>query len=122
MAKIKNIAIFLGIGTVLVLVYVFFIKKSPDTANLVSNYPTIPVNTVSTDGTPSVANDFITLLLSVKNIKLNDTIFSDKAFISLHDSSIMLVPDGNEGRPNPFAPLGSENTVVASTTGIPVTN
>ena len=29
---------------------------------------------------------------------------------TLHDSSILLIPDGTEGRPNPFAPIGSDIT------------
>ena len=56
-----------------------------------------------------VAKDFLTLLLSVKNIKLDDAIFFDVAFNSLHDSSITLIPDGTEGRPNPFAQFGNDN-------------
>ena len=52
----------------------------------------------------SLANkDFLNLFSGIKNIKLNDAIFSDPAFNSLRDSSIVLVPDGTEGRPNPFA-------------------
>ena len=51
------------------------------------------------------------VLLNVKNIKLDDSIFSDIAFSNLRDSSITLIPDGTEGRPNPFAPIGSDASV-----------
>jgi len=113
MPKIKNIIIFLVIGTIFVLIYVIFIKAPPDTTATLVSSSSSPVvsNTVAGDNTPSVAKDFLTLLLSVKSIKLDDAIFSDSAFISLHDSSITLIPDGNEGRPNPFAPLGNDNVV-----------
>ncbi len=115
--KIKNIIIFLAIGTILVLIYFFYIKVSPEVAPLVSSsgIPTVS-NTAAKNGDSSVTKDFLTLLLNVKNIKLDDTIFSDIAFTSLDGShSIMLMSDGNEGRPNPFAPLGT-NSLVSPTT------
>ncbi|MEK9181521.1 MAG: hypothetical protein AAB786_00670 [Patescibacteria group bacterium] len=130
MPKIKNIIIFLVIGIILVLVYIFFIKASPDEdASLVSSLPDSqePMTTISGD-TSAIAQEFLALLLNVKNIKLNDAIFSSNAFRSLHDSSIILIPDGNEGRPNPFAPIGTDvvvlppiDTTAPATTGIPAT-
>lgn len=114
MPKIKNILIFSTIGVIFILIYVFFIKSPAPETSLVSSPSdfVIPGNSrpgpIVSDGT--IARDFLILLLSVKNIKLDDKIFSDDAFASLHDSSITLIPDGNEGRPNPFAPLGTENT------------
>ncbi len=75
---------------------------------------TIPgVDATSTN--PLVAKDFLVLLSNVKNIKLDDTIFSDPAFNSLHDSSITLIPDGTEGRPNPFAQFGNDALPVLNT-------
>lgn len=107
-SKIKNIIIFLSIAVALILVYIFFIKKSPDQANLVST----PDTSTTTSGMgSSLDQDFLPLLLNVKNIKLNDSIFSDPAFITLIDSNVVLVPEGNEGRPNPFASFGVENKV-----------
>src|SRR3989339_183611 len=110
MPTIKNIIIFLTIGGVFVLIYIFFLKPAPSVAPLVSSAPsTVASNTETTvEDNQLVAKDFLTLLLSVKSIKLNDTIFSDPAFGSLHDSSITLTPDGTEGRVNPFAPLGTD--------------
>lgn len=91
------------------MIYIYFIKPSSPTAALVSSSPTPTVgSTVASSADPLVAQEFLTLLLSVKNIKLDDTIFSDRAFNSLHDSSITLIPDGTEGRPNPFAPIGTD--------------
>ncbi len=112
MPSIKNIIIFASIGISLVLVYSFFIKDDGEEANLVTDV-SMPV-----EGSPITTNqpgalagqDFLSLLLNVKNIKLDDSIFMSPAFISLHDSSIILVPDGNEGRPNPFAPIGVDIT------------
>lgn len=106
MPKIKNIIIFIAVALALFLIYFFFIKSSPDQANLVSSSGAPAPNANAPKGNPAVAGDFLTLLLSVSNIKLNDSIFSEPAFNSLHDSSIILVPDDTQGRPNPFAQFG----------------
>lgn len=108
--KIKNIIIFTVVAVVLILIYIFFIKKAPEKATLVATSPnaTLPSSNTSPQD-PSITKDFLSLLLNVKSIKLNNAIFSDIAFTSLRDSSIVLVPDGTEGRPNPFAPIGSDN-------------
>jgi len=110
MSKIKNILIFLVIGVILVFVYLYFFKSTPE-ASLTSTSGNLVLPTTSaTDVNLSIGKDFLTVLLNVKNIKLDDNIFSDLAFSSLHDSSILLIPDGTEGRPNPFAPIGSDLT------------
>ena len=70
----------------------------------------------TTAGTSPVGQDFLSLLLNVKNIKLDDSIFSDPAFINLHDSSITLTPDAVVGRPNPFAQFGNDAVVATPTT------
>lgn len=113
MSKTRNIIIFIVIGAVFVLIYIFFIKPSAPVPTLVSSSPSgvAPVaGALATENNPSITKDFLNLLLNVTKIKLNETIFSDPAFISLHDSSIVLIPDGNEGRINPFAPLGNDAT------------
>ena len=117
-SKIKSIIIFIIIGVVLVLVYLFFFKKAPEQTGLVSStgesvLPT--AGTSTTDQTSTIGQDFLALLLSVKSIKLDDSILSDQAFNSLKDSTIEIVGDGTEGRPNPFAPIGTD---VLSTTNI----
>ena len=111
-SKIKNIIIFIVIATLIILAYVFLIKKSPEEQNLISSLPAsnnivLPTANVL-DQNSLIAQDLLSVLLSVKSIKLDDTIFSDEAFINLKDSSISLNPLGDEGRPNPFAPIGFE--------------
>mgnify|MGYP001608676590 CR=1 len=118
MPNIKNIIIFLAIGSIFVLIYVYFIKGTPETATLVST-STDKASSASApamENNSAMAKDFLALLLSVKSIKLDDSIFSDNAFINIskHDSSIILTPDGNEGRPNPFAPFGVDAVVVTA--------
>ena len=117
MPKIKNIIIFTAIAVILILIYVFFIKPVPNQADLISSAPLPNVGAAGASGTnPNTPNgnslntqDFLTLLLNVQNIKLNDSIFSDPAFAGLHDSSIVLTPDGTQGRPNPFAQFGNDS-------------
>ncbi len=110
--KIKNILIFVGIGGVLFGGYFFFMgREEAATSNLVSTPVSILPGTVppvTTNSAPAMGGDFLAILLNVKNLKLDDKIFSDPAFQSLTDSSITLIQDGNEGRANPFAPLGSD--------------
>ncbi len=49
--------------------------------------------------------DLISLLLELKSITLDESIFSNPSFQSLQDFSQELVPEP-VGRINPFAPLG----------------
>ena len=109
--KIKNIIIIGAAAVLLVGGYVFYASRSAPQPDLVTNAPsgvaTLPASS-STSGV--VGSDFLTLLLDVKNIKLDDSIFSDPAFTSLHDSSIVLTPDTDTGRVNPFAPIGVDST------------
>lgn len=119
MPKIKNIIIFIAIAASFVLIYVFFIKKDVLQDNLISspaaNLPNVNGSN-TTDSSDQASSDadaqvFLTQLLNVKNIKINVAIFSDPAWFSLHDSSITLVPDGTEGRSNPFAAIGNDTVV-----------
>jgi len=109
-SKIKNIIILVVVAVVLILVYFLFIKKGPVDSTTLTSSSGVPIaqGTTNTNEVANISEDFISLLLSVKSIKLDDSIFQDPSFISLKDSSITLVQDGNEGRTNPFAPIGSE--------------
>lgn len=108
-SKTKNLIIFIIAIIGLALVYVFVIKKEPDQAPLVSVVNPLVSTDLQSDTSSSLTQDFLTILLNVKNIKLDDTIFNDPAFLSLSDSSILLTLDNTEGRSNPFAPLGSDS-------------
>src|SRR3989344_7940676 len=105
--KIKNLIIFLGILLLLVLFYFFFLRGDSAEEPLLTSSSSGSEATAPS-GEPTLGQDFLTLLLSVKNITLDDSVLSDPAFTSLIDSTILLIPDGNEGRRNPFAPLGSD--------------
>jgi len=116
MAKIKNILIFVSVAAAFTLIYVFFVEKKSQEGSLISTVPSAPagapIDASSTTIDSSITKEFLTLLLSVKGIHLDDAIFSDIAFTTLRDSSIVLIPDGTEGRPNPFAPIGTETAAL----------
>lgn len=124
-SKIKNIIIFTVIAASLILIYIYIIKKDPDEGNLVTS-PTgtdiVSLDTETLEQNSLIAKDFLSVLLNVKNIKLDDSIFSSQSFMMLHDSSILLSPSspGDQGRPNPFAPIGFE-ALTATPTPAPET-
>jgi hypothetical protein len=112
MPTTKNIIIFVAIGAILVAVYIFFFKPSAEDEGalvVAVQETTVSTGVTNSDTASLVGHDFLNLLLNVKTIHLDTTIFSDPAFTSLNDSSITLVPDGTEGRPNPFALFGNDD-------------
>ncbi len=54
----------------------------------------------------AISDKFLALLLNMRTIKLDQSIFSDAAFTSLKDFSTTITPEANPGRANPFAPIG----------------
>jgi hypothetical protein len=115
-SKPKKIIIVILIILVVVVLFLVISKKPKEEPNLVSSSPVVPIEGATAGIVQdSVAQDFLTDLLNVKSIQLDDAIFSDPAFATLRDSTIVLVQDGNEGRPNPFAPIGSDIYTSTST-------
>ncbi len=102
---LKNALLFIGIGCILILIYLYVFDKKEEpplvSSTLDSSGGSIAQGTIN-----SSMGEFLPLLLSVRNLQLDDSIFTDPSFLGLKDSSIELVPDGNEGRLNPFAPIG----------------
>jgi len=66
------------------------------------------------------AREILSLLNRMSVVKLDDSIFNDKSFISLQDTTVVLVSQP-VGRNNPFAPLGSDG-VRATTTSPQIQN
>ena len=58
--------------------------------------------------------ELVTTLLALRAIKLDGTIFSDPAFVSLQDFSTQIVPEP-VGRKNPFAPLNNGSVSPSAT-------
>jgi hypothetical protein len=110
---IKNILIGVVVAGALAGGYFFFIKKAPEEAVLSSSSGDPAVSGGNTTAMNSeISKDFISLLLSVRSIKLDDSILKDQSFLNLKDTTITIVQTDPEGRPNPFAPIGAENIVI----------
>ena len=85
-SKIKNIIIIGVVAIVLVLIYIFFIKKGPDATTLLTTPSGAPAtNETGGSATNEVNPGFLSVLLSVKNIKLDDP-----APVNIHSGSIPL--------------------------------
>ena len=101
--KYKNIALFLGIFVVLALGYWFFFGRSEEPTLASSN----AVAGSSASRQSVVGQELLTLLLDLRAIHLDETLFADPAFQSLEDFGQELIPEA-PGRRNPFAPIGNE--------------
>ena len=66
----------------------------------------------------AITSELISLLLEMKVLKLDNSLFSDKRFRSLTDFSVTLTPQPI-GRSNPFLPLGVSSSEEAGATGAP---
>lgn len=55
----------------------------------------------------AAGKEVLTLLIDLKSIELDGSIFEDKSFKSLEDFSLPIDPEP-KGRINPFAPIGTE--------------
>lgn len=74
----------------------------------------LAATTTATTGTDT-GDQVVTLLRSLSSITLDDSVFHNPSFALLSDLSIALPPVTNQGRRNPFAPVGNDS-------GVPVTS
>jgi len=88
----------------------YFLSGSPAPA------PTLTTTNVSgATGTAAPDSTLVSTLLALRAVKLDGTIFSDPAFVSLKDFSTQIVPEP-VGRDDPFAPLSVAPSTSASNT------
>lgn len=92
-------------------VYFFVIKKDGDS----SATGLVSTNTGATQGLQNTAaaqsatgSQVVAILRNLSVIKLDDSVFKNPAFALLTDVSISLPPITNQGRRNPFAPIGTD--------------
>jgi len=120
-STIKNIVIIVIVVAGLVFGYIYFFDKTPEQGSLTSSLVSKILPSSDSTVSGSVDTEFITTLLGIKNIKLNDALFSNVAFKNLRDSSIILTQQvGSKGRRNPFSPIGSDVVIVNEVIQIPV--
>jgi hypothetical protein len=82
--------------------------QSVTTGNNASPLTQTAVTDADVANTQEINREFVSMLLNLRSITLNDDIFSEPAFQALTDNTIRLNQPGNEGRSNPFAPIGVE--------------
>lgn len=124
-STIKNIIIVVVVIVALFIAYSMFLK--PDgtkTAGTLASQQTGQSATIPImeSETTAEADTLLRLLTSLENLELNDSIFFNPAFKALRDIGIPLVKEGNAGRRNPFAPIGTDPVPVTVVTGNVGTN
>ncbi|MDQ5954864.1 MAG: hypothetical protein QG583_792 [Patescibacteria group bacterium] len=125
--KIKNIIIFVGIGLVLVVLYIVLFNKKPEEESFIVSTTTEEERAIDAfsatlpDENSEIAQEFLAELLSIKSLQLDDAIFAGIVFSSLKDPDVVITQDEKEGRPNPFAPIGFGATPTPSAPVIPTT-
>ncbi len=65
-------------------------------------------------GEGSTGSQVVAILRNLSAIKLDDSVFRNPAFALLTDISISLPPVTNQGRRNPFAPVGAADTTTTT--------
>jgi hypothetical protein len=119
---IRNIIILIVVFIIGVVGYSVFFKKAttPSTGSLQTSSgldASAAAGSGSEAGSESdlvVGKEFLSLLLNIRSIKLDDSIFTSKAFTTLQDFSRPIPVDSNPGRPNPFAPLGADGAAIST--------
>ncbi len=113
---LKKILIVVAVLGLAALGYYFFKNKSaaPALPPLTSSSPSgVPITDQST---ASVGDEFLSQLLGLNTIRLDTGILTGSPFLALQDFSVTLPPITDEGRANPFKPIGSDITAISGTT------
>jgi hypothetical protein len=100
-------------------VYFFVIKKDEggSSAGLVSTNTGAAQGLQNAPASQSATgSQVVTILRNLSVIKLDDSVFKNPAFALLTDVSISLPPITNQGRRNPFAPVGIDSVTPTTTT------
>lgn len=102
--SIQNVVLVVVIVTLAFIAYSFFAGRQSDQV----------LTTTDASQVSAPDQDLIALLLELKSISLDNSIFSNPAFTSLQDFSQELVPEP-VGRTNPFEPLSGQSTAKSGT-------
>lgn len=92
--RTKKISVIIGVIVLLGLAYFYFQGGSSATSD----------SLLQTNGAVGVGSAELALLNQMKSIRIDTTLFSDPAYVSLVDNSVAITPEA-VGRPNPFAPI-----------------
>jgi FlaG/FlaF family flagellin (archaellin) len=86
-------------------------NNSAPESGLVSTTGTTNTDTLTSNpvGSDQVGREFLSQLLNLQSIDLDDSILVNPAYQALEDFTITLRQPGDEGRDNPFAPIGVDS-------------
>jgi len=101
--KYKNIFLVVIIAVAVFFLYSFFFKGDDETLNSLLKVQSGSGN--SQDA--AIGKEFLTLLLELRSLDLDETLFSDKSFQILEDFSQEVKPQPT-GRDNPFLKIGND--------------
>ena len=104
-AKYKNIFIAIVIAVVVFFLYTRFFSSSDNDSNSLL----IAGSSGGTAQESVVGKEFLTVLLELRSIELDTSLFEDRAFLILKDFSQEVSPQPS-GRPNPFLEIGNDPT------------
>jgi hypothetical protein len=109
---LKTILIVVGVLVIAIVIYsVLSGGGEEQSTGLVSTNSSQPVTIQNQQVSGfEVGQEFVSLLLSLRGISLDTNLFQDPAFQSLDDKTVLFQDPGGEGRPNPFAPIGVDET------------
>ncbi len=102
-SKALNITIVVFLVVFAVVGYLFLNREKTPESSLKSE-ATPAASTPQSEALNQANKQFLDNLSNLKAVTLDDSIFSDPAFVSLTDFGLKLVPEP-KGRDNPFAPL-----------------
>ncbi len=104
--KYKTIIISILVIIVAFIAYSFYLSGKKDTTTTVTKQALTTSSVQSSMDGPG--KEFVTQLLAIQNIQFKLELFKDPVYIGLQDFSREIQPQA-VGRPNPFAPLGSDS-------------
>lgn len=84
--------------------------SSQNTTKLVPAGLAPELNNSNSTSTAFAGKEFLRTLVNMQSLKLDDSVFSDPAYRTLVDMSVELQTQP-KGRKNPFAPIGTDNSV-----------
>lgn len=114
--KIKTFVIVVVIIAIIIGAFSYLSNSKPQPATTLLNSSVSPAaGMLNNQVNVSSDSEFSSLLSTVNTIVIDTSIFESAAYKSLRDSPITLGSD-IKGRPNPFAPVGSDRGTISGTT------
>jgi len=102
--KYKNIILIIVIAVVLFFLYQIFLAGDDDLSDTSLLIAQPAVDDIQN---AAIGREFLSVLLKLRSLDLDETIFSDRSFVILKDFSQEIKPQPS-GRANPFLQIGND--------------